>query len=211
MEMRHIIQDFTRRYDQSFLFVVFPESKEENLFHVESIEPDNEERLAVITLKSPDYGTIKLNYGTNHTFKFRRPTVGVFQYGTDAYIYRRRPEKQYKHGLCPSNSQLLPVHRWTTTVGRNDTNNAPFEFEMVQAAFEQKAYYFDDAVKMLQSGKYRSVAMRRGYSLMLSPSSLDSYVLMYYTTPIAWVDLKGSISKIIENIYKPQIEHGEYR
>lgn len=205
MDNREVINDFTRRYQGTYIIVKFPESSEENLFLVDSIDREDEERVAVMSLSSPEYGKIKLNYGTSHTLKFKRPKAGVFQNGIDACLYRRSPQRQWRVGVCHENSTILPV--WN---GLYPAKHNMIDYESVANAFQGTTFSFKDALEMLASMKYRSVALRNNFSLVQSMQSTDGYFMMYFDHPVAFVGKDGSINKIIDNNFKVQIENAEY-
>lgn len=202
MEINDSLKDFTMRYEKTFIFVVPPDSTEESLFYVDRITPDRE-KIANLTLSSPEFGKIVLNMGTAHTLRFKYPPVGVYQSGADAYVFHRRPDRQYKRGLCNGNSKISPVHGAFSRQGRYDLTH-----QLVSDAFAGNQYTFKDAMSMLQSGKFRSVALRYNYALMLSPSADNKlFLLLHWEVPIAWVSkADGSIYQVLEDSYTKIIE-----
>jgi hypothetical protein len=201
MEINEIMQDFRRRWEGGFVWVEAPDSGEESLFHVDRITHDRT-KVGTMELSSPEYGKILLNMGTAHTLKFKYPPVGVFQNGVDAFMFRRVPAKQYKHAIYYGNSSVCPVYN--PMVGRPSRNDRgdPLKFDDVLAAFRGERYTFEDALKMLSSGRYRSVALQRNWSLCLNPMGKEGYVLLYWETPVAMVSPQG----IVLHIYEKQFE-----
>lgn len=194
MNLREIIRDLTRRYSNSFVHVEAP-SGEESLFFVDSITEDADKG-ARIQLSSPEVGKITINLGSAHTLKFKYPPVGVFQHGKDAFLFRRRPERQYTHGLCDGNSDLRLV------LGQYARHpDAGLSFEKLISAFNPECYRYGDAVRMLQSGKYRSVALHRNFTLSLSITAAEGYTLMYWDQPIASTDKDGEISVMYDKSF----------
>jgi hypothetical protein len=156
-------------------------------------------------LTSPEFGSIILNYASAHTLKFKYPPVGVFQNGSDAYLFRRFAQRQYTRALCAGNSTCVPVS-YQLTGGREKTN--ALGFGEVLAAYEGEKHSFKEAVQMLKSGKYRSVALYRNFSLMLNVRGADSYLLMFWETPIAYINTETLKETMIENVFAsviPQI------
>lgn len=201
MNIPEILRDFIRRYDQSYLWVMMPDSDEESLFFVNRITEDRK-NVAVLELSSPEYGKILLNMGTSHTLRFKYPPVGVFQNGKDAFIFRRVPARQYKVGLYHGNSSIEPV--WSKMLGSGGEGGA-LQFDQVLAAYQGVQYTYSDAVKMLATGKYRSIALRRGFSLCLSTIAKEGYVLLFWETPVANVDSKGEITHLYEKSFESLI------
>lgn len=205
MEINEIMQDFRRRWEGGFVWVEAPDSGEESLFHVDRITHDRI-KVGTLELSSPEYGKILLNMGTAHTLRFKYPPVGVFQNGVDAYLFRRLPAKQYKHAIYNGNSYTCPVTNWM--VGRSiGASPNPLRFDDVLAAYRGETYSFADALKMLGSGKYRSVALKRNWSLSLNPMGKDGYVLLYWETPIAVVGTQeGSIVHLYEKSFETVLQ-----
>lgn len=202
MDQRTILTDFVRRYDQSYIHAVEPDSKEENLFFVNKITLDSK-NLAVFDLTSPEFGRIMLNFGTAHKLKFKYPPVGVYQRGKDAYIFRRFPQRQWKVGLSTGNCQCYPA---AVDVLGGDKRINELTFDQVTDAFANEKYSFRDAWKMLKGGKYRSVALERNFSLMLSPSGVDQHLLLFWETPIALINVDTEEITMLENAYKSVIQ-----
>ena len=198
MNNNEVLTDFSRRYAQTYVFVVFPDSSEESLFHVDAIDL-NPDKLATMQMSSPDYGKIILNFGTSHTLKFKYPNVGVYQHGKDAVMFQRLPAKQYKHGICSGNSYFGPVwHRimhGTNWIGH----------EIIMDAFVGKTFKFTEALKMLASKKYRSVALRNNFSLMLSTTSTEGLILLFWDMPVAFVNQQGEV-QVLENTFENAIK-----
>jgi hypothetical protein len=205
MQISEILQDFRRRWENSFVFVEHPDSGEESLFFVDRIT-DDRNKIATMELSSPEYGKILLNMGTAHTLKFKYPPVGVFQNGQDAYVFRRVPAKQYKHGIYYGNATTAPV--FNAMLGRSvrAPREQQLKFDDVLAAFRGERYTYADALKMLGSGKFRSVALQRDWSLCLSPTEKEAYVLLYWETPVATVDNGGKVTTLHEKQFEAVIQ-----
>lgn len=200
MQISEILRDFQRRWDHGYVWVEHPESQEESLFLVNNIREDRT-KIATIELSSPEYGKILLNMGTAHTLKFKYPPVGVFQNNKDAYMFRRFPAKQYKHAICNSNSVVGPVH--DPMLGRTiRPSDNQLKFDDVLAAYRGERYMFGDALKMLSSGKYRSVALQRNWSLCLNPTAKTGFVLLFWETPVAIVDEGGTVVRMLDKAFE---------
>lgn len=202
MDRQAILNDFVRRYDRSYIHAVAPDSREENLFFVNKITLDKD-NLAVFDLTSPEFGRIMLNFGTAHKIKFKYPPVGVYQRGKDAYIFRRFPARQWKVGISMDNCQCYQVG---VDVLGMDKRMTDLSFDQVSDAYTHETYGFRDAWKMLSGGKYRSVALERNFSLMLSPCGVDQHLLLHWETPIAQVNVRTEEITMLENAYKSVIK-----
>lgn len=203
MNIDEILNDFKRRYEHSYIWVAPPESDEESLFFVNRISKDKSS-IANLELTSPEFGKIILNMGTSHTLKFKYPPVGVFQSGVDALMFRRLPVKQYKVGLYTGNSSISPVYQHLRGLRAPVVDN--LDFDQVLSAFRKETHTFSDALKMLSSGRFRSVALARNFSLMLSMTGNGGYLLLYWETPVAAVDTTGKVTLMYEKSYESVIE-----
>lgn len=201
MEIREVLNDFIRRYDKTFLWVAPPDSSEESLFYVDKITADAD-KIANLSLSSPEFGKIILNMGTSHTLRFKYPPVGIFQHGADAFVFRRVPTKQYKHGLCGGNCQVDPIY--DRIKGNHGTTT--LSFDLVANAYSHRVSTFKDGLKMLASRKYRSVALADNYSLMLSMGKDKNYIMLYWDIPIAVIDpTNGDVVMVLEAAFNKNI------
>lgn len=206
MNQQEILRDFRRRYEGGYVWVIPPNSDEESLFLVDRITEDRK-NIATIELSSPEYGKIILNYGTAHTLRFKYPPVGVFQNGPDAFIFRRVPQRQWVHALYSGNASVVPVFNTIVTArngGGRRIQGGQLLFDDVLAAFQGVQYTFRDAIMMLGTGKYRSVALRRNFSLCLSPNG-PGYILLFWETPVAHISTEGALILMLEKSFEPVI------
>lgn len=201
MNLNDIVHDFTRRYGDTYVLVQMPGESEKNVFYVNSIVPDDEQG-AVLQLSSNEYGSIKLNMATGHNIFFEYPNVGTFQHGKEAIIFRRVPARQYRRGLCSGNAAFIqPANRlWAQ-------RRVDWTWDVVNDAYNAKKYSLSDAMKMLKSGKYRSVALAGGWSLSLSPTANTNYLLFYFDLPVAWINPKDGAAVILETQFTKEVEN----
>jgi hypothetical protein len=189
-----IVSDFRRRWEGTYVWLFMEKQNEESLVFVEKVA-DNNDKVATITVNNRKYGGLVLNLGSEeYELRFKYPPVGVFQCGNDSYLFRRRPARQYRRGICADNSLIWNVTR--DVVG----TRAPFNERSVSAAFEAKKHTLDEALKLLASG-YRSVALHNNLSLSLSMDDTSNHVLWHWDVPIARVDKAGKPVVIYEKSY----------
>lgn len=200
MSPEEIVGEFRAKYEKTYVFVKMPDSEEESLFHLDRVTPDPT-TTGILSLSSEEYGKIQLNFGTAHGIKFRTPQVGVFQHGPDAYTFVRTPRRQWKRALCSANAAITNV--MNLAAGARGTE---FDFMLVSAAFKAQQYGWPQAWKMIQSGKYRSVAIDRYMSIGLSPVADCQYLLMYWQQPVAKLKADGSIQLILEPSFAETIK-----
>lgn len=198
MTPAEIIAEFRKKYEGCYIHVQMPDSTEDSLFYLASVTQTRGEPTGVLRLESEEFGKIQLNMGTTHTLKFKFPEVGTFQSGADAYFFRRNPVRQWRRGLCSDNAMILPV--W----GSLRSAGGMMGFTTVNDAFKGEYFTYAKATSMLESGKYRSVALANGFALVLSMTLDCQYYLMYRTLPIAKVN-KGALT-VMESSFETQLK-----
>lgn len=198
MTPEEIVQDFARRYNGTFVFVQEPNGDEEHLFKIDQVEGDAT-RLGVLHLSSNEVGRIKLNFGSAHTIKFIPAPVGVFQHQGKAYTCRRRPQRQFRRGICSDNTEINTVTYAFTR------DRAGFSYELVADAFKRQVYPLKDALAMLDSKNYKSVALPRNFSLSAPFTKTKDSLLFFWDVPVAKVNKDGKPTIIYEAALEAQI------
>jgi hypothetical protein len=195
MTNNEVVQDFRRRYEGTFVFLNMEEKNIETLVNIRKVE-DSSSKIGVLHLDSEEYGTITLNLGSEgHSLKFKYPPVGVFQHKREALYFRRKPARQYRRGICGDNSLLL-----NTT--RNFAGNfVAWSASEIKSAFDHTVFSVADAMKMLESNKARSVALRDNFSVSLSVFESPDYVVWFWGIPVARCNPKGAITRIYEEVF----------
>lgn len=185
MSPEDILADFRKKYENTFVFVEMPDRpNEDNLFHLSSIKSGSNGN-GVMRLSSDEFGQIQLNFATAHTIKFKFPEVGVFQMGHDAYMAVREPKRQWSRGLCNGNCTISNVAN--RIANRSVRSAEGLSFTMVAAAFAKISYSYRDAIGMLKGGKYRSVALKDGFSVALSVTPSYEFLLLHWNRPVAGI------------------------
>lgn len=205
MNNQEVVADFRRRWEQSYAWLFMEKQNEEVLIFINRVE-DNNDKVASIVCTSNKYGGLVLNLGSEeHELRFKYPPVGVFQCGDDVFLFRRRPARQYRRGICADNSVL-----WNITRGIVG-NRARFNATEVQAAFDHVTYRESSALKLLNGGKFRGVALHNNYAMTLSMDTSKDYILWHWDAPIARMNTEGKVTQILEKSYSVPIGNGEYR
>jgi hypothetical protein len=200
-----IIQDFRRRWEGTYAWLWMDKLNEEVLVHIDRVE-DSSDKVATIGVTNKKYGQLVLHLGSEeHELRFKYPPVGVFQHGDDVLLFRRRPARQYRRGICPDNSVIWSVAR--NVVG----SRAGFDASEVQSAFDHHTYTEAQALKMLAAGTHRGVALRGNYSLLLSMDEGPDHMLWHWDVPVARVNTKGSITAVLEKSYTAALAEGAYK
>lgn len=193
-----VIQDFRRRWEGTFVWLSI-EGRSDELVRIDSVQ-DSDTKVATLTLSSDKIGKLNLNFGSEgHSLQFRYPPVGVFQHKKDAYVFYRKPARQYRRGICSDNSIM-----WNVT--RNIVGNTGFwNCGEIRSAFEHETFSLVQALHMLEKG-YKGVALDGNFSLIQSmfENSTD-YILFHWSSMIAKVNAKGNITKLYENAYVDMI------
>lgn len=200
-----IVADFRRRWEGTYAWLWMDKLNEEILVSINRVE-DSSDKVATIGVTNKKYGQLVLNLGSEeHELRFKYPPVGVFQHGDDVLLFRRRPARQYRRGICPDNSIIWNVTR--NVVG----NRARFDANEVQSAFDHVTHSETQALKLLGSGQARGVALRNNYSLLLSMDEGPDYVLYHWDVPVARMNVKASITAVLEKPYASALAEGCYK
>lgn len=202
MSPAEILAEFKRKYESTYVFVQMPDSKEENLFFMTQIQ-DQGGGVGTMVMDSEDFGRIKLNTATAHTIKFMFPSVGTFQYGSDAFVFHREPRRQWQRGLCQGNCMIEKVFS-KLDPKRNTRESERLSYGLVAAAFVKAHVSFREAVRMLGTGRFRSVALADGFSLVLSPTTTSDALLLHWTSAVATVK-DGVVQSILEPSFEQQV------
>lgn len=205
MSPAEIINDFRRRWEASYAWLYMDKLQEETLVYINRVE-DNNDKMATITVTSPKYGQLVLHLGSDeYELRFKYPPVGVFQHGNDVYLFRRRPARQYRRGICPDNSVLWNITR--NVVG----NRAHFDVAEVQSAFDHVTYPVEQALKFLGASKKLGVALPNNYAMTLSMDDSKDYVLWHWDVPVARIAPDGTITSVIEKAYTQTLAERSYK
>lgn len=201
METRDVIGDFRRRYEGTYVWLGMPEQNAETLVHVDSIT-DSDSKMAVLSLTSTKYGQMQVNFGSSeHVLKFKYPPVGVFQKDNEPFMFMRRPQRQYRRGLCGDNSQMFNVTRHL--VG----SVARWTADEVEAAFSHNTFSFQVALMRLQKEKkLKGVALQNEYSIVRAIDASPDHILFHWSNPIARISTEtGKLVKCLEAHYEREI------
>lgn len=200
MNNAEALNDFRRRYEGTYVWLSMEELKKETLVLVDRVE-DNSSKIGVLHLNSSEYGVLTVNFGSSeHSLRFKYPPVGVFQHGTQALVFTRKPSRQYRRGLCADNSGMVNVAY--SFVGRTVRWTA----DEVQSAFTHQVYAVWDALKMLGDKKVKSVALADDYSLVKSfEKNSKDHILFAWDRPIARISPEGKLSRLLEKAYEREV------
>lgn len=203
MNNNEVIQDIRRRYEGTYVFLKMEAKGIETLVKVTKID-ESPSKIGVLHLDSSDYGSLTLNFGSDgHSLKFKYPPVGVFQHGRDAYLFRRRPQRQYRRGICTDNSIMH-------NVTRNFAGNiVQWSAEEVADAFNHKVHTPSEALELLRTGKARSVALKDNFTLCRTMFNTPEHIIFNWQYPVARMDEKGKLSRVYEDVFKSQLDEIE--
>lgn len=119
-----------------------------------------------------------LDNSAPYSIDYVLPHRAVFQFGDQAYLLQRYPQRQYSRGLSQDNTRIIPV------MG-GDCKSMSFS---ILKAFTNKQKYFTLREAMFDKGKQKSVALSSRFSF----DRLQQRVLLD-TTPVAAVDRASSV------------------
>lgn len=181
MNPNQIFEDFDRKYQGSFVQVVF-DKKSPELFQIVRMRNEGS-KFPKIELRSDKLGTVVLNYNTQARMLFRVPQATYFQSGKGAVFFTRRPERQWKRGIHANNTSLLVP---------NASMAKEVDWENINEAFNPQFFSLSDAVNKLVKEDYSSVALSRNMALIKSKTR-DVFGLFYRMGRIGHVTPQGEI------------------
>lgn len=202
MNDHEVINDFSRRWSNTYVWMYMEQLGREVLVRITSVE-EHPKKIATINVTSKEYGNFRINFGSEtSSLKFKYPPVGVFQHGIDAVMLQRRPQRQWRRGLCSDNATINPTHRWLSG------KVCQWGLEIVQSAFDHKVLSTSSALEQLNKRKIRSAALPNSFSLVLNPTiATKGHILMHWAEPVALVDVEsGKITETLQGHFKGIVE-----
>lgn len=185
-----VLEDFKRRWNHSYVWLKMKQKTVEVLAYIQDVEYD-ENKIGVIHLDSSEYGSITINLGSaDHDLSFKYPPAGVFQYHKVAALFRRRPQRQWKRGICKDNSHI------TSTLSPLIGNVVPFNTESIQSAFKHQVYGPTEAMTLLANNMAKSVALGDNFSVSLPITKEGSYLISHWDRVVAECNAVGRIEKV---------------
>jgi hypothetical protein len=186
MNPNQIFEDFDRKYQSSYVQVMFKPTDTPTLFQLRRVIYDNS-KFPKLELTSDTHGNVLLNYNTNARIIFKVPNNTYIQDGKSAYYFSRRPERQWKRGLNSNNAGF-----WCPFRGPFNRNVDPFSFKNIREAFNPTFFTLKDALDLLNNKQYNSVALSR--NIAIGRSNTNNYTIYYRYAPIGTVTKDGVIS-----------------
>ncbi len=201
MNNEEVIQDFRRRYQGTFVFLRMENKDIETLVKVDEVQ-DSSSKVGVLRLSSEEFGALTLNIGSSdHSLVFKSPPVGVFQHHNHAFLFQRRPVRQYQRGICSNNSYMASV---TAKL----TGNLSYWLDSeIKSAFNHKTFSLAEGLDLINKSKIPgSVALKDNFSISRSMFSSPEHVLWYWDHPVARCTSKGEVTKIYEDVMTSQLK-----
>jgi len=189
MNPNQIFEDFDRKYQGSFVQVVF-EKKSPELFQIVRMRNEGS-KFPKIELRSDKLGTVVLNYNTSARVLFRVPQATYFQCGKTAVFFTRRPERQWKRGIHANNTSLIVPNASAFDRIRGDVA-MEVSWANIDDAFNPQFFSLPDAINKLVNQEYFSVALSRNTALVKSKTK-DVFGLYYRMGRIGHVTPTGEI------------------
>lgn len=202
MNTQEIVQDFRRRYENTFVQVSMEQKGVKVLGRMVQIAEDSD-KLAVMQIDTKTFGRLMVNFGSEeYQIRFEQPKSGVFQFKHGAQVWCRRPERQYTRGVCASNAAIVP----TTNKITGGIGAVSFSLDSVHAAFEHQTYGMSFAMKALNGGKCRSVALHNDFSVALPMTPGGYYYVFHWLNLVGAVDKEGKLVHVYEPVYEQALK-----
>lgn len=195
MNPNQIFEDFDRKYQGSFVQVVFPK-KDAELFQIIRIRNEQGSKFPRLELRSDKLGTVVLNYNTQARILFRVPRATYFQNGKYATFFCRRPERQWRRGIHENNTNLYtPILDKDEAVRVGLVTLPDLEnrvcYRVVSEAFNPTYSTLGDAINKLVKEGYGGVVLSRNMAICKTKKA--EFALYYRMQQIGTVKPDGTI------------------
>lgn len=188
MDFQQLTSDFAQRYLNTYVWLQ-QRNEPEELVVIQKVDGDSDEGFPLVQFHSDELGTNSVRYDTDCVFKFKRPPVGVFQYGKHALLISRTEKQQYSKGVSSHTYQIRPVfHRYISKANMLSGNGWS---RALKASYSPKFYSWNTAIGKLNAKEASSVALSSRFSLV---QGLDkkAFNLYHYHYIIGKVDVDGN-------------------
>lgn len=186
MNPNQVFEDFDRKYQSSYVQVIFKPDDKPALFQLRRLIHDSN-KFPKLELTSDTHGSVLLNYNTAARILFKVPSNTYIQSGKRTLYFARRAERQWKRGINNNNCGF-----WNPTEERFLHNEDPFTFKNIREAFQPTFTSLKDALCMLNDKGYSGVALSRNMAVVNVRAK--QYGLFYRYQMIGLVDKQGNIT-----------------
>lgn len=191
--------EFEKRYNKTYVRLKFPHREEVEVWFIEHINGDE----GTITLTHPKDGTIVIRYDTECEIIPDFPDTGLFNYGGAFLACYRRPDRQWKRGVCERNFKLLSpfdgvFSKFAPFLRTIDT---AITFESLGAAYNStypRSLLAGHAI-LTNNPKLAGIAINKDIGLTKSVTEESGQVILWWhTNPIGTIE-KGTRSITIHH------------
>ena len=105
LDLDIITDDFSRKYQGTFVRWQKNEDSNKEVVLITRVD-SAEDRLPLIRISHPKYKDLIVSYDSLSSLDFEWPPVGYFNHDGKALIFSRWIARQWKKGICTTNSQI---------------------------------------------------------------------------------------------------------
>jgi len=197
------IREFQRKYAGTYFFFKKHCESHETLIYCESVESQMDAegrhvRGGVMRVNSLECGRLLFNIPSEHTFVFKMPPVGVFQYGKVAVHVTRLPRRQWRRGLCSDNTSITP------TISGIIACELSWSLDLIDELYRRKTFDSRDALSLLKDKGYLSVALRDQYSVAKGLQD-KTFFILHQTVPVALYDTSKDEAVLYQAAYEQEV------
>ena len=186
--MLHDMQEFSKRYTDTYIFCAPSEGEKAHLYNVREIFEGK------VHLFNLDYGEIILSEYSNAVLEVRWPKRGLFNTKDNFGFVYRIPDRQWKRAPCNKNvhfsfpmdevlAKRLVSHNWSTSIYQ---------------AYSTDTYTIKQAISLLEVHTTRvGLALNREWAVSLPTNNKENlYILWYGQVPVGEIYPKGNVIKM---------------
>lgn len=190
-------RDFHRRYVETYIRMgSAKDPRDLEVVYCRSMRhEDGNLRVYMASEKRPEFA---IDFPGNQKLNFEFPNIGTFQLGITSAVFQRNPQRQWRRGICDRTAQVS-----NHTFGITQTS---LSFQTLDAAFKGEQFTFPQAMEMLNSGKYQSVAIDGNWALAASPYFKDKYIMFYMETSVGSITRGGKIDRLFDPLFQNHFE-----
>jgi hypothetical protein len=180
MDFNQLTKDFNQRYQNSWVFLTFPDDTTE-FVKINKAYLKDHGQFPLIDIYSKDLGNNTIKFTTDYKFKFRRPKIGLFQCGKFAYVCARTTNQTYSKGVNSDSYQMNHIFfRGAPNIMPEWYGDEMQWGEVVKKAFDPKYLSKQEALSGLSGGRYFSCALSNRIGVSLSLESNEHYDVYFY-------------------------------
>lgn len=179
------ILEFEKRYVQSYLYLVFPNSPFDSGFYYLKQIIDKESNKPRLEFYNHNWDGIIVTPDSDVEIQVVWPEVGLFNFENTVFFFRRFPQRQWKRGICTENTHI------TKLLIHYPYNNIGISPQILESTLlSTVCNNIESAIMLLNTTNVFGTAINKTIAIFQPPFAKTpyEYLLVYNTTPCALVN-----------------------